>query len=157
MLKILKIFSIFFFLVLLASCGYKKINQQTSEINIANVKINIKNKSAYNLRNNILLISNNKSENKYNVEIEVSKIKTSKIKNESGKTTRYNININTIVDFISVNNLKTISKTFVGSGDYDVGTGHSETVSNEKNTHETIIQKISDEITTFIALSLNNK
>jgi hypothetical protein len=75
MSKIFKIFSIFAFLMLLVSCGYKKIEQNFSDINILNIKINSKDRIAYSLRNNILLISNKESKNKYDITINFSKKK----------------------------------------------------------------------------------
>jgi|TARA_B110000881_G_C18555869_1_gene506865 hypothetical protein len=157
MSKIFKIFSIFAFLMLLVSCGYKKIEQNFSDINILNIKINSKDRIAYSLRNNILLISNKESKNKYDITINFSKKKTSKVKNSAGKTTRYNVNINMGMTFKNINNLNTFSKSFVGSGDYDVLTGHAETINNEKNAYKAIVNQISDDIKNFIKFSLKNK
>ena len=156
MSKIIQIISIFIFSILLISCGYKKISQKISNINIINIKVNSKNKNAYNLRNNILLISNAESKNKYDITVEVSKKKSSKIKNKAGKTTRFNLNISTKVIFKNINNLQIIDKSFFGNADYDVAIGHAETVSNEKNANKVIIEQISDDIRNFITLSLKN-
>jgi len=157
MSKIFKIFSIFAFLMLLVSCGYKKSDQNFSDINILNIKINSKDRIAYSLRNNILLISNKESKNKYDITINFARKKSSKVKNSAGKTTRYNVNINMGMTFKNINNLNTFNKSFVGSGDYDVLTGHAQTINNEKNAYKVIVNQISDDIKNFIKFSLKNK
>ena len=104
-----------------------------------------------------LLISNKESKNKYDITINFARKKSSKVKNSAGKTTRYNVNINMGMTFKNINNLNTFNKSFVGSGDYDVLTGHAQTINNEKNAYKVIVNQISDDIKNFIKFSLKNK
>ena len=76
---------------LLTTCGFKKITQEdTKGIYIQNINVSGERRSAYTIKNNILLISDDKSENKYDIEIKINKKKNNKIKDKTGKTTRYN-------------------------------------------------------------------
>jgi len=154
--KNIKIIFIFIFSILLVSCGFKKI-QQISDNIIYIQKINIvgDKRIGYLLKNNILLISNKNGQN-YEIEIEIEKNKKGKIKNSSGKFTRYTINVKTKVILKSINNLGNFNKLFTISGDYDVALSHSDTINNENITTKNIIDQLSDDILYFIKFSIKN-
>jgi len=154
--KNIKIIFIFIFSILLVSCGFKKI-QQISDSIIYIQKINIvgDKRIGYLLKNNILLISNKNGQN-YEIEIEIEKNKKGKIKNSSGKFTRYTINVKTKVILKSINNLGNFNKLFTISGDYDVALSHSDTINNENITTKNIIDQLSDDILYFIKFSIKN-
>ena len=64
--------------------------------------------------------------------INLTNSKTSKIKDATGKTTRFNIVLNG--DIKLTDNNKTINnRSFTVSNDYDVLNNHSDTIRNEKN------------------------
>jgi len=154
--KNIKIIFIFIFSILLVSCGFKKI-QQIGDSIIYIQKINIvgDKRIGYLLKNNILLISNKNGQN-YEIEIEIEKNKKGKIKNSSGKFTRYTINVKTKVILKSINNLGNFNKLFTISGDYDVALSHSDTINNENITTKNIIDQLSDDILYFIKFSIKN-
>ena len=79
MKKNIKIISILAFSMLLLSCGFKQI-QGKKKIQIQNININGENRIAYVLKNNISLMSDNNSKNKYDVEINIKKEKKIKLK-----------------------------------------------------------------------------
>ena len=140
---------------LLVSCGYKKIAQEKLSISLQNINITADKRIAYKLKNNILLISNKNGQN-YEIEIEIEKNKKGKIKNSSGKFTRYTINVKTKVILKSINNLGNFNKLFTISGDYDVALSHSDTINNENITTKNIIDQLSDDILYFIKFSIKN-
>ena len=51
----------------------------------------------YSLKNNISLISDENSKNNYNAEIKLTKQRKIRIKEISGKVTRYNINLSALL------------------------------------------------------------
>ena len=60
----------------LTSCGFKRVSQRFEEpINLKNVIITGEKRISYSLKNNILLISDNASENKYDARIKLKKKK----------------------------------------------------------------------------------
>ena len=86
MKKITKIISIFTLAILLSSCGFKQINKKNiGSINIQNINVIGEKRIAYTLKNNILLISDISSKNKYDAEIKIQKTKNNKIKNKLGQ------------------------------------------------------------------------
>ena len=78
----------------LLSCGFKPINEKNSRLIYLN-KVNISGEKriSYTLKNNILIISNKDSKNKYDANIQVQKQKNTKIKDKTGKVTRYDMAI----------------------------------------------------------------
>jgi len=87
--KIIIIFILPFFFL---SCGFKKINMDNPLVDL-NVVIVGENRIAYVIKNNILLISNKDAVKKYDINIEISKNKKIKIKDKTGKVTRYELSI----------------------------------------------------------------
>ena len=155
--KNIKNLYIFMFLILLVSCGFKKINQNdNSSIYIQNIDIIGEKKISYLLKNNILFISKKDSTNKYEMELKIDKTKTSKIKNAKGQVTRYSLSFMVNLVMTNINNQKNINKSFSRSGDYDVAENHSQTINNEKNMVKNIIQQISNDIISFITLHVKN-
>ena len=140
------------------SCGYKPINLKDNEtINLQNIKIEGEKRIAYSIKNNVLLVSNNKSNNKYNALIKVKKKKSSKIKNKAGKVTRYDLTLTVDLILTDIENKSEYRKTFLKKLDYNISKIHSDTINNENNTAKIITQQISDEINNYINLLMRNK
>ena len=157
MKKNIKIIAIFILLITITSCGFKKINSKdVILINIVNINITGEQRIAYYLKNDILLISNNDSNEKYTLDIKLKKMKNTKIKDTTGKTTRYNVSINASLQLTNQADNKKINRNFLQSLDYDVAKVHSDTIKNEKNAVKNITQTIADDIVSFITL-MNRK
>ena len=158
MKKKIEIIFIFILCLTLNSCGFKKINQRDNNIiYIQNINITGDNRISYKLKNNILLISDSKAKNKYDIEIVLKKKKTDKIKDIAGKITRYNLSISASLILKNLNDNKIVQKTFIRSRDYDISSDYSKTVTKEKSTIKIITQQLTDDITLFIKLLIRNK
>ena len=157
-MKNIRIISILVFSVLLFSCGYKPAKQMNMNmINIQDINITGEKKIIFRLKNNILLVSNNNSSNKYDIGIKVTKKKIAKIKDTSGKVTRYDLSLSTNLKLINLNNKTEITKIFFVNESFDVAKNHSDTIANEKNITNNIIQQLSEDIITFITAVMRNK
>jgi|TARA_B110000444_G_C18675123_1_gene517103 hypothetical protein len=154
--KKINIISILLISTLIVSCGYKRMVSSQPLIHIQNINIKGENRISYLLKNNITLISNKDSTDKYDVIIDLKKDRQNKIKNKQGKITRYTLNIN--AELILTNNInkKVINRSFSKKGDYEVAIVHSETINNEKSATENIMQQLSDEIINFITFLNTN-
>jgi len=157
MKKQTNIVSIIIFSILLTSCGFKKINDRQNQIHIQNINITGKKSTIYVLKNNILLISDKNSSTKFMIEMKTTESKAIKIKNISGKTTRYNLSINADLILKNVNSLKELNKSFSKNYDYEVATNHSSTIENEKNARKNLINQLSDAVINFIIFSTKVK
>jgi len=150
----IKIIFILISSIILISCGYTRINQNEKLlIHIQNINIIGNKKISYKLKNNILIISNVNAKKKYAIEIQIKKKKQSKIKNTTGKTTRYNLSLSADIILKDINNLKKSNKSFIRNGDYDVANNYSDTVNNENNILKNLIEQLSDDIINFISTS----
>ena len=152
-MKYLKLLSIFFLILLLNSCGYKKLNSQNlNNFKINKLEINGEKKLAYRLTNNIEIYSSKESKFTYDIKINLTSKKETKIKNTTGKTTRYTIKLQADTFITNMKTKADYKKTFSSINDYDVGSTHSDTLNNEKNTIENNINYISDEIVKYLKL-----
>ena len=153
-----KIISVFILSLILSSCGFKQISIKNSElIYIQNINIIDEQRIAYNLKNDILLISDLNSKNKYDVEVKIEKRKKNKIRDKTGSVTRYQILVNASLQLTNLNDNKKTEKVFLRNGDYDVTTIHSNTLNAEKYLIKNLTQQISDDIVNFITLMMRNK
>ena len=152
-----KIISIFIISILLTSCGFKVMNQkQNEQIYIQKIKIVGERRIAYLLKNNIRLVSNDKSKKRYDVAIKIEKQKTDKIKDSTGRVVRYTLSFNLDLQLINLDTNNKKQKTFIRNGDYNVASIHSDTINNENEAMKNIIKNISDDIITFINMSTKN-
>jgi len=153
-----RIIVIFILTLMLSSCGFKQINQKNNKlIYIQNIDIVDKQRIAYSLKNDILLISDLNSENKYDVEIKIDKKKKNKIKDKTGKVTRYQISIIAGLKLTNLDSNKKIEKVFIRNGDYDINKIHSGTINKEKYLIKNLIQQLSEDIVNYVTLIMRNK
>ena len=144
--------------LLLLSCGFKPINQKDNMlINFKSINVVGEQRIAYLVKNNILLISDENSKNEYKAEIKIVKNKSSKIKDKAGRIKRYALTLSADLKLVNLADKTVLQKKFSRSTDYDARSIHSDTISNENNAIENIIQQLTDDITNFIIFSVKLK
>ena len=152
----IKIFLIVISSIWLASCGFKKLEQNKTKINIINVSESGNTRIGNLIRNNIFLISNKNAEHKYEINLKTQMTKESRIKDSKGKTTRYNMTITTSIKLMNIISKEPYSKSFSRNEDFYVANSHADTISNEKSALKNITQLLSEDIKNFIILSAKN-
>ena len=135
----------------LSSCGYSRLNDQSNEFKFNSIEINGDKRLSYILKNNLNLLSKPESKKSYDLLINLTSSKTSKIKDTTGKTTRFNVILNGDLK-LTDNNKVVKNRSFTASNDYDVSNNHSDTIRNEKNSIQNNIDSLSEEITKYIQL-----
>ena len=135
----------------LSSCGYSRLNDQSNEFKFNSIEINGDKRLSYILKNNLNLLSKPESKKSYDLLINLTSSKTSKIKDTTGKTTRFNVVLNGDLK-LTDNNKVVKNRSFTVSNDYDVSNNHSDTIRNEKNSIQRNIDALSEEITKYIQL-----
>jgi len=154
MIRKIKIIVLLFLPILLLSCGFKSVHQKgKNNIYLQNINIIGEKKIAYTLKNNISLISNKNSENKYDIQVKIDKRKKTKIKNLSGKTTRYSLSLSANMTLKDINENTEVKKIFTQNTNYEVSTIHSDTINNEKNATKSILQQLSNDMINFIVIT----
>jgi outer membrane lipopolysaccharide assembly protein LptE/RlpB len=135
----------------LSSCGYSRLNDQSNEFKFNSIEINGDKRLSFILKNNLNLLSKPESKKNYDLLINLTSSKTSKIKDTTGKTTRFNVILNGDLK-LTDNNKVVKNRSFTVSNDYDVSNNHSDTIRNEKNSIQNNIDLLSEEITKYIQL-----
>ena len=150
MKKVKLLLSIILF-ISVSACGYSRLSDKSNELKINTIEINGDKRLAYTLKNKLALLSKTESVNTYDISINLINSKTSKIKDATGKTTRFNLVLNG--DLKLTNNKKIVyNRLFTVNNDYDVSKNHSDTIRNEKNSIQKNIDLLSEEITKYIQL-----
>ena len=152
-MKYTKLILIFFAILFLNSCGYKKLNSKNlNDFKIDKLEISGEKKLAYKLKNNIEIYSSQSSKFIYDIKIDLISTKETKIKNTTGKATRYTNKFQANALITNAKTQNVFKKTFSATNDYDVGSTHSDTLNNEKNAVENNINYISNEIIKYLKL-----
>ena len=150
-MKKLKFLLSIILLIGISSCGYSRLNGQSNELKFNTIEINGDKRLANILKNKLTLLSKTESKNTYDLSINLTYSKASKIKDATGKTTRFNLVLNG--DLKLTNNKKVVyNKMFTVGNDYDVSKNHSDTIRNEKNSMQNNVDALSEEITKYIQL-----
>ena len=150
-MKKIKILLYIIIIIGLSSCGYSRLNDQSNEFKFNSIEINGDKRLSYILKNNLNLLSKPESKKSYDLLINLTSSKTSKIKDTTGKTTRFNVILNGDLK-LTDNNKVVKNRSFTVSNDYDVSNNHSDTIRNEKNSIQNNIDSLSEEITKYIQL-----
>tara|TARA_B100000963_G_scaffold43101_1_gene32140 strand:+ start:554 stop:1018 length:465 start_codon:yes stop_codon:yes gene_type:complete len=152
---IIKKLSIILFSLFLTSCGFKVANYNY-DYNFTEISITGDDKIGYRIKNKLLADTKKENSNRVLIKINLNKIKSIKEKNISNEVTKYEIKINTNVEYeILSKNIKSkfdISK----KGDYLVMSKHSDTLNNEKNLINLLSTTISEEILSMLASNIND-
>ena len=115
----------------LSSCGYSRLNDQSNEFKFNSIEINGDKRLSYILKNNLNILSKPESKKSYDLLINLTNSKTSKIKDATGKTTRFNMVLNG--ELVLTDDNKVVkNRLFTVNNDYDVSNNHSYTIRNEK-------------------------
>ena len=149
------IFTLLFFL--LTSCGFKVLDtNQLKNYKVVEIKETGDKKTNFFLKNRLYnLLNNNNSTDELIIKVETEKVKTVKEKNKQNRITKYNIKINSSIEFYFVN--KNYKKTINlnKNGVYNVSLNHNNTKNNEKNNEDNLVDELSRDITNQILKIIN--
>jgi len=150
-MKKLKFLLSMILIISVSACGYSRLNDQSNELKFNNIEINGDKRLAYILKNKLTLLSKTESKNTYDLSINLTNSKASKIRDATGKTTRFNLVLSGDLK-LTTNNKVVYNRMFTVNNDYDVSKNHSDTIRNEKNSLQNNIDLLSEEITKYIQL-----
>lgn len=138
-------------------CGFKVVNY--SELNNFNIKEIItegENKISYKLKNYIQAISNKNSNTNIILSLNSKSKSSIKEKNSSNEVTKYQLEINTIINLRKLNSDKTNKFEMIVSGDYLVADKYSETLKNQEQLIENLTRKMTSQIKRELSQRLND-
>ena len=142
--------------IFLIGCGFKPIST-ISNYKITDIQFKGDDKVNFILKNRINQRQNQgNSENNIKLEINSNKNKIVKEKNIQNEITKYTLIITTNINY-SINGQEEVKNLALSkSGDYDVETNYSQTLTNEKNVFKLLINELADEINKNLTLNLSD-
>ena len=145
------------FILIFTSCGFKVVDNQTlNNFTIKNVETTGDKRINFKIKNNILINSNENSNNQLLISLNTEKSKSIKEKNIKNEITKYELVINTSVKFNMINKNNQHNINFSVRGDYLVADNYSSTLNNEKKLVENLVDRISKKILNEIDFNLND-
>ncbi len=150
-----KLIQLAFCFLMLASCGFKVVSN-VKNYNISEIITEGDKKINYFLKNKLIINSNNGNENLVKLNINTEKFKSIKEKNLNNQITKYEINVETQVEYVILSNGLSDKFTLSKSGSYEVASRHSETLNNEKNLINLLINDLSKDILDKLTAHLND-
>ena len=148
-------FNFIFILLITTSCGFKVANKK-SNFQIIETRFSGDKKINYILKNKILINSNKDSNNLVKLIVKSKKIKTVKEKNIKNRITKYEININTLINYEFLKNEIKGEINITKNGFYDVSTRYSQTLTTERNLVNLLTKDLSKEIIDQLSNKLND-
>ena len=156
-MKIFNIIIYTFTLIFFAGCGFKLLDQtKLKNYNILEIKDSGDKKVNFFIKNELNnLLNDANSNNDLIITIKTEKVKSIKEKNKKNQITKYNININAIIEIYFVN--KNVTKTIKLNKEnfYNVYTNHSITRNNQKNIENSLNDSLSQDISNKVLRIIN--
>ena len=144
-IKSITLFSII--LIIITSCSYQNMNSKNQKrFNVQEFNITGDARASFIIQKRIQRFSNENSENRIKLSIELNKDKSIHEKNIQNKVTKYSLSLSANVRIVELDSAKEIKRNFTVKRIYDVEDNYSDTVNNLKKTNNTLIDVIADEI-----------
>ena len=135
---------------ILANCGFEPIySSKKSNFNIGEIKINSKNKFNSTIKNNLKNISNNKSQNKFDLIINSEKKRIISSKDAKGNPQLLTMIISIDIQIIKDNVIKN-TKNFSQDFSYSNNSNKFSLAQYEKDIEKNLINKIIENINTYL-------
>jgi len=157
-MKIFNIIICTFTLIFFTGCGFKVLDQtKLRNYNILEIKDSGDKRVNFFIKNELNnLLNSADSSNDLVISIKTKKIKSIKEKNKKNQITKYNININSIIEiyFVNKNITKTINlnkKNF-----YNVNTNQSVTRNNQKNIENNLNDELAQDMSNKLLRIIND-
>ena len=146
-MRYFKFSKIFVFIItsyLIWGCGYQPIlNEGNQKFSISQFNLEGNKRLGGLLKNNLIVVKNNKNSLVLNVKSEKKKVVANK--NETGKILSYALTLNFEINASKNENI-IYSKVFTKTQNYSAADLHSSTLNNEKKLVETLIESIANEL-----------
>ena len=156
-MKIFNIVIYTFTLIFFAGCGFKLLDQtKLKNYNILEIKDSGDKRVNFFIKNELNnLLNDANSNNDLIITIKTEKVKSIKEKNKKNQITKYNININSIIEiyFVNTNVTKTINLN--KENFYNVNTNQSVTRNNQKNIENNLNDKLAEDISNKLLRIIN--
>ena len=143
-------------LILTSSCSYQKMNSvKQKKFSIQEFEVLGDTRDSFLIQKKIQRYSNENSDNKIKLIINLTKNKSIKEKNVQNQVTKYNLSLTADIKIIELSSNKEIKRVISSNQSYKVEESYSATVNNAKETNNTLIDNISGEILDLLRIYYN--
>jgi len=156
-MKIFNIIIYTFALIFFAGCGFKLLDQtKLKNYNILEIKDSGDKRVNFFIKNELNnLLNDANSNNDLIITIKTEKVKSIKEKNKKNQITKYNININSIIEIYFINRNVTKTINLNKENFYNVNTNQSVTRNNQKNIENNLNDKLAQDISNKLLRIIN--
>ncbi len=148
----IKFISIIFLAVFINNCGFKVLDSRV-DFRIVDIITSGDKKISYDLKNKLLLNSNNNNEKNIKIILNTNKKKSIYERNIKNEITKYSIKIISNVEVINLSNDKKDRFTVSNDGIFNIGLRHSSSRNNENK----LINLLTEDILEKILSNLSKK
>ena len=149
-------FIVFVLLVFLPQCGFKVLDKsKLSNFTIKEIQSDGDKRINFKIKNNLRINVKENSQNLLNLTIRTNKNKSIKEKNIKNEITKYEIVINTTIEY-SLPNSKVYSSSLSVQGDYLVAGNYATTLNNEKTLIDNLTENLSEKLIDTILNTIND-
>ena len=153
----LKIISIFLFILLLNSCGFKVIDQsELYNFQVDRIDTSRDKYISYKLKNKIFSKLGKPKETLLTLDLNIEKNKSIKEKNIKNEIVEYEINIMVNVNYEDIKRNEDGNFKIVNTKGFSVSQKYSETLNNEIRLINVMSQKIADDIIKELSIRIND-
>ncbi len=139
-------------ILLLSNCGYAPIySSKDSNFKVVSFKKNINNNLTNYIQNSISVFSNEQSEKKLNISLNLTENFSVILKNSKGDPARNRLTINVELTLLDINQSIVMSRTFKESFEYNIDDNKFKLKQYEKNIKFNLVEQITQEILEFLA------
>ena len=153
MIKILKL-SVF--LLFFTGCGFEIVDRSSVNFDIIEIKTEGDKKINYRIKNKLLANTDKNNLEKIMLELKTNKTKIVKERNTKNEITKYQVKITTNVKYNKITDNKFINFSLYKSGDFEVASQYSQTLTNEKKLTNSLVGELIDEIFDRLIFSIND-
>ena len=140
-------FLLIFAFIFITQCGYKVVDHnKLNQYYIESFELEGENQINRVLKRNILFYSKDTNKNIFNIKIKTKKNKIILEKNIKNEIVKYQISINSAVEFYNLRSGEISNGTFTAVGDLIVASKNIDTRNNEKKLIENLTKKMSENI-----------
>ena len=151
------IFPILLTFLLINNCGFKIVKKgEIYKFDINEIIATGDNRINFKIKNKLIFSSEKNEKKLVNIYLDTNKTKEVKEKNINNEITKYQISIDCTVKVKELVSEKEISFTVSKTGDYNVASQYSQTLSNEKKLINILTDDVTENIIDTIVLKLDD-
>ena len=139
-------------ILLLNNCGYTPLySSKDSNYNVISFKKDTNNSLTNYIQNSIAVLSNEKSEKSFNINIEYYENISVILKDSKGDPTKNRLNVSVDLSLFDTNNILITSKKFSENFEYNIDDNKFNLKQYEKNIKLNLVEDITQQILIFLA------